>query len=105
MRVKNIETTLNALSDKINALKEATIEKIKKMQKETSDAMSKKQSKALGTLTDLNKKSQKFLTNLKAAVLILEGTKTPIFEKIDRLESEKKELLSKIKDLEKGGSD
>ena len=67
--------------------------------------MSKKQSKAVNSITGLNKKSQKFLTNLKAAVLILEGTKTPIFEKIDKLESEKKELLSKIKELEKGGTD
>ena len=96
---------MNSLSDKIESVKEATIEKVKKMQKETSDAMSKKQSKAIGTLTDLNKKSQKFLTNLKAAVLILEGTKAPILEKLDRLESEKKELLSNIKELEKGGSD
>jgi hypothetical protein len=75
------------------------------MQKETSDVSSKKQSKALGILAELNKKSQKFLTNMKAAVLILESTKTPIFEKIDKLESEKKQLLSKIKELEKGGSD
>jgi uncharacterized protein (UPF0335 family) len=42
---------------------------------------------------------------LKAAVLILEGTKAPIFEKINKLESEKKQLLSKIKELEKGGTD
>ena len=103
--LEKIETSLNALSEKVESLKAATIEKIKKMQKETSDTMSKKQGKAMGTLTDLNKKSEKFLTNLKAAVLILEGTKAPIFEKIDRLESEKKELLSKIKELEKGGSD
>jgi len=75
------------------------------MQKETSDVTSKKQSKALGILADLNKKSQKFMTNMKAAVLILESTKTPIFEKIDKLELEKKQLLSKIKELEKGGSD
>jgi hypothetical protein len=75
------------------------------MQKETSDVMSKKHNKALNILTDLSKKSQKFLTNLKVAVLILEGTKAPIFEKIDKLELEKKQLLSKIKELEKGGTD
>ena len=101
----NLENSLNVLSEKVNSVKGKTLEKIQKMQKETSDVTSKKQSKALNYLTDLNKKSQKFLTNLKAAVLILEGTKTPIFEKIDRLESEKKQLLSKIKELEKGGTD
>jgi len=103
--LEKLETSLNSLLEKINSIKEVTITKIKKMQKETSDVTSKKQSKALNFLADLNKKSQKFLTNLKAAVLILEGTKTPIFEKIDKLESEKKQLLSKIKELEKGGTD
>ena len=103
--LEKTETSLNALSEKINSIKVTTLEKIKKMQKETSAVTSKKQSKALGILTDLNKKSQKFLTNMKAAVLILESTKKPIFEKIDKLESEKKQLLSKIKELEKGGSD
>ncbi len=103
--LEKIETSLKSLSEKINTIKETTLEKVQKMQKEISDATSKKQSKALGTLADLNKKSQKFLTNMKAAVLILESTKTPIFEKIDKLELEKKQLLSKIKELEKGGSD
>ncbi|GAG83499.1 unnamed protein product, partial [marine sediment metagenome] len=77
-----IETSLNSLSEKIDSIKETTLEKIQKMQKETSDASSKKQSKALGILAELNKKSQKFLTNMKAAVLILESTKTPIFERL-----------------------
>ncbi|MBY9011496.1 MAG: hypothetical protein KGD70_03900 [Candidatus Lokiarchaeota archaeon] len=103
--LEKIETSLNSLSDKITAIKETILEKIKKMQKETSDATSKKHNKTLNILTDLSNKSQKFLTNLKAAVLILEGTKTPIFEKINKLESEKKQLLSKIKELEKGGTD
>ncbi|NHJ21020.1 MAG: hypothetical protein EAX91_08765, partial [Candidatus Lokiarchaeota archaeon] len=67
--------------------------------------ISKKQSIAKNSLTDINKKSQKFVTNLKTAVLILEGTKARIFEKIEKLESEKKELLSKVKELEKGGTD
>lgn len=103
--LEQLETSLNSLLEKINSIKDATLEKMKKMQKDTSDNLSKNQSKAISTLTELNNKSQKFLTNLKAAVLILEGTKTPIFEKIDKLESEKKLLLSKIKELEKGVTD
>ena len=103
--LEQLETSLNSLLEKINSIKDATLEKMKKMQKDSSDNLSKSQSKAISTLSDLNKKSQKFLTNLKAAVLILEGTKTPIFEKIDKLESEKKLLLSKIKELEKGVTD
>jgi hypothetical protein len=103
--LEKLEGSLNSLLEKINSIKENTIEKVKKLQKETTDNMSKKQSKAITTLNELNKKTQKFLTNLKAAVLILEGTKTPIFEKINKLETEKKDLLSKIKELEKGGTD
>ena len=75
------------------------------MQKETSDITSKKYGLMKNSISDLQKNSQKFVTNLKAAVLILEGTKTPILEKIDKLESEKKELSLKIKELEKGGNE
>jgi len=103
--LKKLENSLNILSEKINSIKDATLEKIKKMQKETSDITSKKHSIMKKSISDLQKNSHKFLTNLKAAVLILEGTKEPILEKIDRLESEKQELLLKIKKLEKGGNE
>ena len=75
------------------------------MQKETSDITSKKHGIMKILISDLQKNSKKFVTNLKAAVLILEGTKAPIFEKIEKLESEKKKLLLKIKKLEQGGNE
>ncbi|MBY9014402.1 MAG: hypothetical protein KGD68_01790 [Candidatus Lokiarchaeota archaeon] len=103
--LEKLENSLNTLSDKIISIKDATLEKIKRMQKETSDLTSKKQVLIKNSISNLQKNSQKFVTNLKAAVLILEGTKAPIFEKIDKLESEKKELLLKIKELEKGGKE
>jgi proteasome lid subunit RPN8/RPN11 len=103
--LENLENSLNNLSDKISSIKDVTIEKVKKMQKETSDLTSKKHSSIKNSIDDLQKNSKKFVTNLKAAVLILEGTKAPIFEKIDKLESEKKELLLKIKELEQGGNE
>jgi len=102
--LEKLETSLNSLSEQIKSIKNATLDKIKAMQKETYDVTSKKHNTMLNNLNNLNKKSQKFLTNLKAAVLILEGTKAPILEKIDKLESEKKQLLLKIKDLEQGGN-
>ena len=101
--LEKLEISLNTLSDKINSIKDATLEKIRKMQKETSDITSKKHGLMKNSISLIQKNSQKFVTNLKAAVLILEGTKAPIFEKIDNLESEKKELLLKIKELEQGG--
>ncbi len=103
--LEKLENSLNTLSDKIISIKDTTLNKIKKMQKETSDLTSKKQGLIKNSISDLQKNSQKFITNLKAAVLILEGTKAPIFEKIDKLESEKKELLLKIKELEQGGNE
>ncbi len=102
--LEKLENSLNTLSDKINSIKDATLEKIRKMQKETSDITSKKHGLMKNSISLIQKNSQKFVTNLKAAVLILEGTKAPIFEKIDNLESEKKELLLKIKELEQGGN-
>jgi DNA repair ATPase RecN len=102
--LEKLEISLTTLSDKINSIKDATLEKIKKMQKETSDLTSKKHGLMKNSISDLQKNSQRFVTNLKAAVLILEGTKAPIFEKIDKLESEKKELLLRIKELEQGGN-
>jgi proteasome lid subunit RPN8/RPN11/uncharacterized protein (UPF0335 family) len=102
--LEKLENSLNSLSEQIKSIKIATLDKIKAMQKETSDMTLKKHNIVLNNLNNLNKKSQKFLTNLKAAVLILEGTKAPILEKIDRLESEKKQLLLKIKKLEQGGN-
>jgi len=102
--LEKVENSLISLSKQIKSIKNATLDKIKAMQKETSDMTSKKHNKVLNNLNNLNKKSQKFLTNLKAAVLILEGTKVPILEKIDKLESEKKQLLLKIKKLEQGGN-
>jgi len=102
--LEKLEISLNTLSDKINSIKDATLEKIRKMQKETSDITSKKHGLMKNSISLIQKNSQKFVTNLKAAVLILEGTKAPIFEKIDNLESEKKELLLKIKELEQGGN-
>ena len=100
-----LENSLSTLSNKINSIKDATLEKIKKMQKETSDITSKKHGLMKNAISDLQKNSQKFVTNLKAAVLILEGTKAPIFEKIDKLESEKKDLLLQIKELKQGGNE
>jgi len=100
-----LENSLNTLSNKINSIKDATLDKIKKMQKETSDITSRKHGLMKNSISDLQKNSQKFVTNLKAAVLILEGTKAPILEKIDKLESEKKELLLQIKELKQGGNE
>lgn len=81
------------------------------------DNFKKKSANLENNITNMNKETKKILSNLKAAILVLEGSKEPIFNKIEKLESEKKnlhsnikelksekqELLSQIKDLKKGG--
>jgi len=52
--------------------------------------------------SNLDKDSKNLLSDLKAAILVLEGSKDPILNKISKLEQEKKELLNKIKQLKKG---
>jgi len=37
--------------------------------------------------------------DLKAAILVLEGTREPVLNKIEKLENEKKDLHSSIRDL------
>jgi len=51
------------------------------------------------SIANLNKETKKIMSNLKAAILVLEGTKEPIFSKIEKLENEKKNLHSNIKEL------
>ncbi|MHA2121689.1 MAG: hypothetical protein ACW990_10840 [Promethearchaeota archaeon] len=77
----------------------------------------KKISKMKGNLNNFDKETKTYLSNLKAAIILLEGSKNPIKSKINTLQDENKELrksikelknekqqlLSQIKKLEKGG--
>ena len=70
-----------------------------------------------GNLNNFDKETKRFLSNLKAAIILLESTKTPIKSKlktlqeetkelqksIKELKNEKQQLLNQIKKLEKGG--
>jgi proteasome lid subunit RPN8/RPN11 len=51
---------------------------------------------------NLDKDLKNILSDLKAAILVLEGTKNPILSKLEKQKNEKKELLNKIKELKKG---
>jgi len=55
-----------------------------------------------GNFSNLDKVSKHLLSDLKAAILVLEGSKDPILNKIEKLENEKKDLLNQIKQLKKG---
>ncbi|MFX0059305.1 MAG: hypothetical protein ACFE85_08350 [Candidatus Hodarchaeota archaeon] len=51
---------------------------------------------------NLDKDLKSIVSDLKAAILVLEGSKEPILSKIEKLNNEKKELLNKIKELKRG---
>ncbi|MHA2281131.1 MAG: hypothetical protein ACXAC5_09795 [Promethearchaeota archaeon] len=77
----------------------------------------KSTNRAKGNLNNLSKETKGYLSNLKAAIILLESLKNPIKEKLSStrtenkelqktikdLRSEKQSLMNKIKKLEKGG--
>jgi len=64
-----------------------------------SDNANKKLKNTEKNFENLENDSKKLLADLKAAILVLEGSKEPILNKIERLEDDKKNLLEKIKEL------
>lgn len=87
------------------------------LQEDLLTSFNKKLSKIRGNLNNLYKDTKNYLSDLKAAIILLESSKSPIKNKISALQNENKdlqktvkelrvenqELLSKIKKLEKGG--
>ncbi|MFX1588003.1 MAG: hypothetical protein ACFFC1_07600, partial [Promethearchaeota archaeon] len=49
--------------------------------------------------SNLDKDLRKLLSDLKAAILVLEGSKGPVLDKIEKLENEKKNLHNTIREL------
>jgi proteasome lid subunit RPN8/RPN11 len=70
-----------------------------------SDNAKKKLKNTEKNFENLEKDSKKLLADLKAAILVLEGSKEPILNKIERLEVDKKNLLEKIKELKTTNED
>ncbi|MBY9004139.1 MAG: hypothetical protein KGD73_09235 [Candidatus Lokiarchaeota archaeon] len=104
--IKTLEPSKVRITGRINAINESILEGVKKKLKMTENKFD-----------SLENESKKLLSDLKAAILVLEGSKEPIDQKLDRLELDKKnlheklkeirtentELLRKIKELEKEG--
>ena len=59
----------------------------------------KKVSKIKGNLNNLYKETKNYLSDLKAAIILLESSKNPIKNKLSTLQTENKELQKTIKDL------
>lgn len=70
-----------------------------------SDNTKKKLKRTENNFENLEEELKKLLSDLKAAILVLEGSKEPIMTKIERLEEDKKNLLDKIKELKKNNDE
>ena len=118
--INNLEKSNITLQDLIKTLEPSTIRiigGIDTKNKSILENVKKKLKVTESKFESLEDESKKLLSDLKAAILVLEGSKDPITQKIDRLELDKKnlheklkeirtentELLKKVKDLEKEG--
>ncbi len=107
--IKNLSKTLNSIENIIPEKFDNVIEDI-------SGIFTKNVNKIIGNFINLNRESKSFLSDLKAAIILLESSKTPLQNKIDTqkveiralqkdltdLRKEKQDLLATIKKLEKG---
>ncbi|UCD01979.1 MAG: Mov34/MPN/PAD-1 family protein [Promethearchaeota archaeon] len=108
---------LENLSNNIKSIEDLALDKLKIKIEEMSGNFTKNANKVIGNFINLNKDTKSFLSDLKAAIILLESSKTPLKNKLDTQEIELKtlqkniaelkknnqELLTKIDKLEKGG--
>jgi proteasome lid subunit RPN8/RPN11 len=106
---KNFSNNIKSLNGGSNALKKYT-EKYKSidnliqsdlntLQEDLLVSFNKKISKIKGNLNNLYKETKKYLSDLKAAIILLESSKNPIKNKLSTIQTENKELQKTIKDL------
>ncbi|MFX1595477.1 MAG: hypothetical protein ACFFBK_05390, partial [Promethearchaeota archaeon] len=108
---------LDRLSKVTNSIGDIILNQVNTKSEEFIDKFTKIANKIIGNLINLNKENKSFLSDLKAAIILLESSKTPLQNKIEsrnveiknlqkensRLNKENQELLAKIKQLEKKG--
>ncbi|MFX1387470.1 MAG: hypothetical protein ACFE9M_09660, partial [Promethearchaeota archaeon] len=112
-KVKIVEN----LTTHIKSIESSSIDSLKKQIEDLTGLFIKNANKVIGNYINLSKDSKSFLSDLKAAIILLESTKNPIKNKLDTLEIENKtlqksitdlknqneELLRKVENYEKGG--
>lgn len=86
--IKTLEPSKIRISGGMDAINDSILENVKKKLVATENKFQ-----------SLENGPKKLLSDLKAAILVLEGSKDPINLKIDRLEMDKKNLHEKLKEL------
>ncbi|NVM34833.1 MAG: hypothetical protein HWN81_04510 [Candidatus Lokiarchaeota archaeon] len=98
-------TILESLSRNVNSIGELTTDKLDKNIGELSENFTKNTNKIIGNFINLNKDTKTFLSNLKAAIILLESSKTPLQNKLNAQETEIKTLQKNLIELKKDNQD
>lgn len=103
--LKQQNSILESLSDKLGSIKNLTLEILNKNIEESSEKFTKNANKIIGNFINLNKETKHFLSDLKAAIILLESSKTPLQNKLDTQDVEIKTLQKNITELKKENQD
>ncbi|MFX1313142.1 MAG: hypothetical protein ACFFHD_11100 [Promethearchaeota archaeon] len=98
-RLNDQIASLNKNSENIKSIENITLDKINGLQEQLVTKVLKSTNKIVGNMINLNKETKSFLSDLKAAIILLESSKNPIKNKIETLETENKSLQKTTKDL------
>ncbi|UCC18841.1 MAG: hypothetical protein JSV62_12130 [Promethearchaeota archaeon] len=93
------------LSTNINSFGNSSVNILKDEIEKVSGTITKNSNKVIGNFINLSKDTKEFLSDLKAAIILLESSKNPIQNKLDTLENENKTLQKSITDLKKQNED
>ena len=98
-------TILESLSQNVKSIGDLNADKLDKSTGALSENFTKNMNKIIGNFINLNKETKTFLSNLKAAIILLESSKTPLQNKLDTQEAEIKTLQKTIIELKKDNQD
>lgn len=104
-KLESEQNSLNSISEKINSIEDSINNKLKNIQDEVINKLSKNTNKIVGNFINLNKDTKSFLSDLKAAIILLESSKNPIQNKIKTLETENKTLQKDLLELKNENQD
>lgn len=100
--IKNLEqghSSLMDLTERHKSLDKFIQSSLNTVQEDVMTIYAKSSSRMKASLNNLYKDSKGYLSNLKAAIILLEGSKVPIREKLNSFKTENKELQKSVKDL------
>ncbi|MFX1296729.1 MAG: hypothetical protein ACFFD2_17970, partial [Promethearchaeota archaeon] len=104
-KLKNEKNSLNNIIEKINSINDSVNDKLNNIQDDFLNKLSKNTNKIVGNFINLNKDTKSFLSDLKAAIILLESSKTPILNKVKTLETENKNLQKDLSELKRENQD